>query len=635
MGGEKEHLDNRLIPRDVIFGDPEKWHARISPDGTSLTYLAPSDGKMSVWVRTLGEDDGRVIAHDPARAIPWVAWQGDGDHVLYLQDSGGNENYHLFQVNVTTKAVRELTPGENVRCVPLAVDHRFPNEALVMINERDPQLMDVYRVDFRSGALTLVAENAGDVSMWLADNDFVVRGALAQLEDGSTCIRVRKDADATWSVLDTFASADGLPRMISFSPDNGSLYVITAKGASTVRLVRYDVANGSYTVLLEDPKYDVHTEGILDVVNAAFVDPASRKLLAAAVLRERLSWHPIDPSFAGVLASLKAQHDADFMIEGASADGNTLVIRYVFDVEPNHYYVFDRNFTESTFLFVDRPALFDYTLAPMRPISFVARDGLEIHGYLTLPIGDEVKNLPTVLYVHGGPWHRDRWGYEDFVQWLANRGYAVLQVNFRGSTGYGKAFVNAGNRQWAGSMRTDLLDARDWAIAQGFSDPKRFGILGASYGGYAVLTALTFTPDAFTCGVDIVGPSNLNTVLASVPPYWKTFLKIFHERMGEDPKFLDAQSPLLKADAIRAPLLIAHGANDPRVKQQESDQIVEVLRKNHIPVTYMVFENEGHGFAEPENIKRFAALTEKFLADTLGGRLQPAAQGEDVEPLLR
>jgi dipeptidyl aminopeptidase/acylaminoacyl peptidase len=279
--------------------------------------------------------------------------------------------------------------------------------------------------------------------------------------------------------------------------------------------------------------------------------------------------------------------------------------------------------------------LLEYTLAPVLPIRFAARDGLEIHGYLTLPAGIEPLNLPTVLLVHGGPWWRDRWAYDPMVQWLANRGYAVLQVNFRGSTGYGKEFLNAGNREWAGAMRTDLLDARDWAIARGYTDPERIAIFGGSYGGYAVLAALAFTPDAFTCGIDIVGPSNLNTFLSAIPPYWKQIRATLTMRMGEDPAFLETQSPILRAAEIRAPLLIAHGAKDPRVAQQESDQIVETLRANGIPVTYIVFENEGHDFADPANAKRLTALAERFLADTLGGGAEPPQAGEEIEPFLR
>jgi len=305
------------------------------------------------------------------------------------------------------------------------------------------------------------------------------------------------------------------------------------------------------------------------------------------------------------------------------------------DDAPDSYVLYDRDARTARVLFHTYPALLDCTLAPMTPTAFEARDGLMLHGYLTLPVGVEPRRLPTVLYVHGGPWHRDRWGYDPDVQWLANRGYAVLQVNFRGSTGYGKAFRVAGNRAWAGTMRTDLLDARDWAIAQGIADPARFAIYGGSYGGYAVLAALAFTPDAFTCGVELVGPSNLITFLESIPPYWETMRSTLHERVGEDEAFLREQSPLFRAADIRAPLMIAQGANDPRVPQRESDQVVEVLRANGIPVTYIVFDDEGHGFADPLNNRRFSAAMEAFLGEHLGGRAEPPTADEAIEAFLR
>jgi dipeptidyl aminopeptidase/acylaminoacyl peptidase len=437
---------------------------------------------------------------------------------------------------------------------------------------------------------------------------------------------VRDDARAPWRVLDEFVFADGLPQPLAFSADNRALYVKTAKGANTSRIVRYDVASGVSEPFFEDPRYDV---------NSIYVDPATREVVAVAVVRERLEWHVLNPSFGPTFAGLRTVRAGEFTIEGGTADGNTIVIHYRSDTEPDYSYTYDRAAGRATVLFCSRPALLDQVLAPMTPIAFEARDGLRIQGYLTLPVGVEPRNLPTVLYVHGGPWWRDRWGYEEIVQWLANRGYAVLQVNFRGSIGYGKAFVNAGDRQWAGAMRTDLLDARDWAIAQGYADPGRVAIFGGSYGGYAVLTALTFTPDAFTCGVDLCGPSSLRTFIEAIPPYWETMRKTLAERIGEDPTFLDSQSPLSRAAAIRSPLFMAQGANDPRVKQQESDQIVEALRSKGTPVTYVVFENEGHGFADPANNKRFIASAEKFLADALGGRCEPPRADEEIEPYLR
>jgi dipeptidyl aminopeptidase/acylaminoacyl peptidase len=348
-----------------------------------------------------------------------------------------------------------------------------------------------------------------------------------------------------------------------------------------------------------------------------------------------LEWTTVAPDFEADFAALADVHPGDFKILNASADGAALIVRYVVDNGPASFFSYKRLDRKGTLLFYEKRGLNEYTLAPMSPIAFSARDGLEIHGYLTLPVDVAPRRLPTVLYVHGGPWHRDRWGCEPVVQWLANRGYAVLQVNYRGSTGYGKAFLNAGNREWAGAMRTDLLGARDWAIAGGYSDPERFAIFGGSYGGYAVLVALTFTPRAFTCGVDIVGVSNLRTFIDSIPPYWRPMLSMLKERVGDDPQFLAAQSPLSRAADISAPLLIGQGANDPRVRQHESDQIVEAMRKNGIPVTYVVFEDEGHGFAKPVNSIRFFAAAEAFLAGALGGRAEPPQPGEEIGPFLR
>jgi dipeptidyl aminopeptidase/acylaminoacyl peptidase len=382
-------------------------------------------------------------------------------------------------------------------------------------------------------------------------------------------------------------------------------------------------------VVFEDPAYDVER---------VYLDQATRDVAAVAVLRERLEWTPLAGSFADDLATLQSLHDGDFCIENASADGATLLVHYQSDTRPDHFYVYDRATRSASLLFCDRPALLEYDLAPMQPIVVAARDGLTLHGYLTLPLrphGVDPRPYPMVLYVHGGPWYRDRWGYEPIVQWLANRGYAVLQVNFRGSTGYGKAFLNAGNREWAGAMRTDLLDARRWAIDQGFADPSRVAIFGGSYGGYAVLTALAWTPDLFACGVDVVGPSDLGTFLGAIPPYWEPMRKLLSERIGDDPALLAAHSPLGRASSIRSPLLIVHGANDPRVKRQESDQIVAALRARGIPVEYMVLGDEGHGLAEPANLKRFAALAETFLARTLAGRVEPAVPDENWSSLLR
>ena len=610
-----------LIPRAVLFGNPQKASPAISPNGAMLAYLAPSNGVLSIWVRTIGKTDDRVVATDPARPIRNVVWQGDSRHVLYEQDKGGNENFSVFQTDVTTKARRDLTPfGDKVRSDIEAVDPRFRNVILVTSNKRDPKVFDVYRVNVQTGTATLDTQNPGTVGGWAEDNQFVVRAALQNNPDGSNAILERADPSAPWQTL-LKAGPEETILPVAFSADNRSLYVSSSVGANSSRLLEYDLNTGKYTVIASDPTYDV---------GGPLVDAKTRELAAVSFQRARTEWDVLDPAYQGDFDALAKLHPGDIGFLSSTADGRHLIVSYLVDNGPTAYYSYDRATKHGRFLFVSRPALQNYQLASMQPITFTASDGLPIRGYLTLPVGVPPKNLPMVLYVHGGPWGRDIWGYSGSVQWLANRGYAVLQVNFRGSTGYGKAFLNAGNRQWAGTMHQDLIDAKNWAVAQGYADPAKVAIMGGSYGGYAVLAGVTFSPDAFAAGVDIVGPSNLNTLLQSIPPYWSTVRATFALRMGDTVDFLNSQSPLFKADRIKVPLLIGQGANDPRVNERESDQIVAAMRKNNEPVEYVVFPDEGHGFARPENTRRFNAAVEAFLGKYLGGRVEPAAPDESV-----
>ena len=610
-----------LIPRAVLFGNPEKASPAISPNGTMLAYLAPSNGVLSIWVRTVGKSDDRVVATDPSRPIRNVAWQPDSKHVLYEQDKGGNENFHVFSSDVATKATRDLTPfGDKVRSDIENVDPRFPNTLLIVSNKRDPKVFDVWRVNLTTGAAALDTQNPGTVGAWAEDNDLAVRAALQNNPDGSNELLVRPNASAPWHAL-LKASPDDQIVPVAFSADNRSLYVSSSVGANSSRLLEYDLSTGQFKVAAADPTYDV---------GSPLIDAKTRKLVAVAFARDRTEWDVIDPAYQPDFAALHRLHRGDLGFLSSTANGKRLIVAYLVDDGPTSYYSYDRTTKRGKFLFVSRPALLNYKLAPMQPIAYKAADGLTIHGYLTLPVGVAPKNLPLVLFVHGGPWGRDTWGYSGYVQWLANRGYAVLQPNFRSSTGYGKAFLNAGNRQWAGTMHQDLIDAKNWAVAQGYADPAKVAIMGGSYGGYAVLAGLAFSPDAFAAGVDIVGPSNLNTLLQSIPPYWSTIRATFALRMGDSVDFLNSQSPLFKADAIKAPLLIGQGANDPRVNERESDQIVAAMRKNNEPVEYIVFPDEGHGFARPENNKRFNAAVEAFLGKYLGGRVEPAAPDESV-----
>lgn len=615
-----------LIPRQLLFGNPVKASATISPDGKALAYLAPDTEVMNVWVRTLGKSDDRVVTADKKRGIRRFFWQQDSAHIVYMQDQDGDENFHLYQTNVKTNNTRDLTPFQGVKAEVVAVDPNFPDEMLIGLNIEDRKLHDVYRINLKNGAVELDTKNPGDVAGWDADNRMQVRMASVKTPNGGTELRLRDDAKSPWRVFQTW-SADENGGVAAFTPDDKGVWLISTVGANTGRLLEVDLASGRSKVLAEDPNYDV---------NNVMVHPTKRTLEAASIYRARSEWTLIDQALKPDFEALRKVRDGDSHIASRDLADKTWIVVYDVDDGPAYYYAYDRALRKASFLFSNRPELEKHKLAKMRPVSFAARDGLMIHGYLTLPNGSAAKGLPMVLNVHGGPWGRDTWGFDPETQWLANRGYAVLQVNFRGSTGYGKAFLNAGDREWAGKMHNDLLDAKAWAVKRGYADPKKVCIYGGSYGGYATLVGVTFTPDEFACGVDIVGPSSIATLIRSIPPYWVPLKSMFDKRVGKletEEEFLNARSPLYKVDQIKAPLLIAQGANDPRVKTAESEQIVSAMRKKNIPVEYLLFPDEGHGFQRPENRLKFYAAAEPFLAKTLGGHVEPPSDADRWDTL--
>jgi dipeptidyl aminopeptidase/acylaminoacyl peptidase len=617
-----------LIPRGVLFGNPERAAPQISPDGKQLAWLAPEEGVLNVWVKTVGKEDGRAVTKDRKRGIRVYYWQPDSRHILYVQDTAGDENFRIHQTDIASKETKTLTPFEKTRAGILAVDPAHPDQMLVELNKRNPQLFDVYRYNFKTGALDMDTENPGDVNEWAADNDLQVRAAKAVMPGGIQEIRVRADAESPWKALQKWGPDENDGAIAGFSGDNKSLWLVSSVDANTSRLLQMDVATGKTSVAASDPRYDV--SGILE-------NPKTHKLEAVAFVRDKTQWELLDKSLQPDFDALNNAHGSDFRVTSRDFDDKNWIVAFTSDVSSPAYYMYDRATKKAQFLFTAIPALEKYKLAKVQPVSYKARDGLNIQGYLTMPSGME-KNAPMVMLVHGGPWARDVWGYSPLVQMLANRGYAVLQPNFRGSTGYGKSFVNAGDREWGAKMHDDLLDAKAWAIKQGYADPKKVCIMGGSYGGYATLVAVTFTPTEFACGVDIVGPSNLFTLLKSIPPYWATMRATMDKRMGsidKDEDFLRSRSPLFKADRIQVPLLIGQGANDPRVNQRESDQIVKAMRDNGKPVEYIVFPDEGHGFARPENNLRFFAATEQFLAKYLGGRAEPPSDKEKWDAFVR
>ena len=607
-----------LIPRAMFFGNPERAYPQLSPDGRQLAWLAAdTNNVLQIWAQTLGEDDSRIVTADKKRGIRFYAWARNSRMLLYLQDADGDENFQVHGVDLDSGNVRNFTALQGVKAELVATDKKHPDEILVALNARDRATFDVHRLDLRTGALVLDTQNPGDVVQWVEDAKFQIRGAVVQTPDGGTEIRIRKSVKAPWQTL-LKVGMEEILEFIGFSGDGRSVYLRTSVGRNTAALVKRNIANGKEEVLADNPEVDA---------GEVVMNPDSHVVEAVAFSPGRQSWKVLDRAVKEDFDGIARLYDGDFSLITRNDDDDVWLVTFVADRSSVRYYRWDRKTKRGTFLFSARPKLDALTLAPMKAVSFPARDGLMLHGYLTLPVGVEARGLPMVLNPHGGPWARDEWGYNPYVQLYANRGYAVLQVNFRGSTGYGKAHLNAGNRQWGLKMHDDLIDAVNWAVKQGLADPKRVGISGGSYGGYCALAAVTYTPEVFACSVDIVGPSNLKTLIQSIPPYWKPLRALFDKRIGNiddpaDAELIRKASPLFLADRIVRPLLIGQGANDPRVKQAEAEQIVAAIEKNRGKVVYVLYTDEGHGWARPENRIDWICREERFLADHLGGRCE-------------
>jgi dipeptidyl aminopeptidase/acylaminoacyl peptidase len=597
------------IPRDVLFGNPEKASPKISPDGKWLAHLAPDEGVLNIWLAERGKGEAKPVTQDRGRGIRAYFWGEDQRSLLYVQDKDGDENWHLYQTDIHTKATRDLTPFPEAQAQVVGTDPNFPDEILVALNVRDKRLHDVYRVNLRSGAAKLEVENPGDVVGWLADPSFKIRAAKAATPDGGGELRLYENGAWTtflrWG-FDDQAGAHG------FTPDGKGLYVESSVGADTTQLYEMSLDGKSKRLMAKSDAVDVG--GIV-------MHPRDYHIQAVGFETDRLSWTVIDPAIEEDFNLLPKLAEGDFQIVSRTDADDLWIVLFNNDVKAPCFYLYDRKAKKATFLFSTRPKLDAYSLSPMKPVKIKARDGLTLQAYLTTPKGSPAKDLPLILNVHGGPWVRDIWGYHPEAQWLANQGYAVLQINYRGSLGFGKKFLHAGDREWGGKMQDDLTDSVAWAVEQGLADPKRVAIYGGSYGGYAALAGAAFTPDLYACAVDIVGPSNIATLIKSIPPYWEPLRRIFDLRVGNvdtELDFLNERSPLFKAHQIKIPMLIAQGANDPRVKQAESEMIVQSLRAKNKPVEYMLFPDEGHGFAKPENRLKFYAKAEEFLSKHLG-----------------
>lgn len=609
-----------LIPRDILFGNPERTRPLLSPDGKSLAWLAPDEKNvLQVWVQPVGSKDAPVVVTaDKKRGIRGYLWLADSKSIAYGQDADGDENFHVYQVNLATKTVRDLSPWQGVRAAVLATSPKQPNTLLITANVRDARYMDVYRIDLTTGGAVLDTQNPGDIGSWMVDAAFQVRGAEASTKEGGSEIRVRDTVKSPWKALVTVGLEENV-EFVDFSEDGKSIFLNTSVNSDTTRLVEKNLKTGTERELFTNPKSDV---------GEVLGYPVKHGVRAvASEVDGRQVWSAIEPSMKSELEAMDSAFEGQFSVTSMDDADSRWLVAEERDVGPVRYFSWDRKAKKAELLLTSQPKLEGLSLSPMKPVTIAARDGLQLPALLTLPNGKS-KNLATVLLVHGGPWSKDSWGYRAAPQWLANRGYAVLQVNYRASTGYGKKFLNAGNRQWGLAMHDDLIDGVKWLVAQGIADPKKVAIMGGSYGGYATLAGVSFTPDTFACGVDIVGPSNLFTLLDTIPAYWASGRAQMYRRMGDptnpaDKELLTKASPVFAASKIKVPLLIGQGANDPRVKQAESEQIVSTMEKNGLPVTYALYPDEGHGFARPENRIDFYARAEGFLAKCLGGRVEP------------
>jgi dipeptidyl aminopeptidase/acylaminoacyl peptidase len=624
--------DVTLIPRTALFGNPVRTQARLSPDGKYVSFLAPKDGFLNVWLAPYGKlGSAKAITSDKKRGIREHSWAMDARHVLFLQDEGGDENWRVHSVDVESGKQIDLTPFKDVQAQIVGASHKRPNVVLVGLNDREPEWHDVYEIDVGTGQRKLVVKNDQQFAGYLADLDLRVRVAMKTLASGGG--QLYRPTDKGWESFLEYGQEDSITTQpLVIEGDGQTALLLSAAGRDKAALVRVDLASGKQDVVAESKQADVAE---------VWIDPRTHEPQAYAVDYLHTEISPLTPDARKDIERLRSTLGPQFTVTSRTLDDHKWIVVVDDPVHVLSTFLYDRDSGQITKQFDQRPELANAPLQPMYAREIKARDGKTLVAYLTLPpgagdrkAGKPAAPVPLVLDVHGGPWARDSYGFHPDHQWLANRGYAVLSVNFRGSTGFGKGFINAGDHEWGRKMHDDLLDAVDWAVREKIALPDKVAIYGGSYGGYATLAGLTFTPDQFACGVDIVGPSDLETLLASIPPYWKSFYEDMVRRIGdprteEGKKLLQERSPLTYVDRIKKPLLIAQGANDPRVKQAESDQIVAAMQAKNLPVTYVMYPDEGHGFARPQNRLSFYAITEGFLAQCLGGRAEPIGHDFD------
>lgn len=625
------NAESMLIPRSIFFADPKRTHVQISPDGRYFSYLAPHQGVLNVWVGDAHDPNSmRPITKNTKRGVSSYLWSYTNQHIIYIDDNAGDEDWRIYRADVKTGEISPLVAQKKVQVRLIARSHHHPEEILIGLNQRRSDYHDVYRLNILTGKLDLILENNAYAD-FLADHDLHLRLAVEPTPEGGARYFLLSKKSGTLKDYERqeLFSVDHSEMFttspLMFSKNAELLYLLDSRGRNTAALAAIKLKDHKHEILAENKKADI---------NDILVHPTEKNIQAYSYNYEKTEWLPLDRSIESDLNYLKKNAEGQMSIISRSQDDNAWIVVYQRDNGSPQYYYYNRPNQKAHFLFSARPELDDKHLAHMDPVIIISRDNLPLVSYLTLPNDvriDAAKAkhpIPLILNVHGGPAARDDWGYDSEHQWLANRGYAVLSVNYRGSTGFGKLFANAGNGEWAGKMNDDLVDAVNWAIKQGITTKDKIAIMGGSYGGYATLVGLTKNPDLYACGVDIVGPSNLETLMRSLPDYWRPFYSLLKVMIGGDPetdegrKFLASRSPITYVENIRKPLLIGQGANDPRVKQAESDQIVSAMKAKKIPVTYVLYPDEGHGFKRPENRMSFYAITEAFLSQHLGGKFQ-------------
>ncbi len=618
-----------IIPREILFGNPDKTAVQLSPNGKYITYLAPKNGVLNIWIAAVDDvSSAQPFTNDTDRGIRSYAWAYDNKHILYTQDNKGDENFYLCSFNIETKKEKILTPTNKVRALLLHISPDVPNQILIGLNKRNPQYFDVYKLNLDNYQQELMLENDKFAS-FVVDDALQIRFATISHQDGG--IEYYQLLNSKWEFFTRISMEDATNTyLLGFDKTGEIVYISDSRDRDVAALTSLNLKTNKTTLIAQDLKSDIEIFTI---------SPVDKTIQAVYTNYDRVTFNILDKTIKDDLEYLQSLEKGDLNIVSRTQDDKAWLIAFDSDVTPVNYYSYDVVSKKAKFLFSNRDDLSNYKLAPMFPVIIKSRDGLDLVSYITYPANVKLDadnmpetKIPLILYVHGGPWVRDSWGFHPVHQWLASRGYAVLSMNYRGSTGFGKKFVSQSYLEWGGKMHDDLIDGVKWAINNEIADPSKIGIMGGSYGGYATLVGMTMTPDIFACGVDIVGISNLNSFIHTIPAYWVPFLNRFRKAVGdwdteEGREFLRSRSPITFVDNIKKPLLIAQGQHDPRVNQDESEQIVNVMRSKNIPVIYALYPDEGHGFAKPKNRISFYALTEKFLGEILGGKIEPIGDG--------